>query len=158
MKLLVAIDESDESRRALREVARRPWPSAAVFRVLNVMSADPAAPPRDVPVPSAPLSEVPAWPAGTQRTREMWHARAQRIAEAGAEILVAVGLPAEAIFRDGAAGPEIVAEARAWRADLIVLGARRHGLVHRVVVGSVASYVLQHAPCSVEVIREPDYD
>jgi nucleotide-binding universal stress UspA family protein len=49
-------------------------------------------------------------------------------------------------------GRRIVAAARRHHADVIVLGARGSGLVHRLL-GSVSSYVVSHAPVSVIVVR-----
>jgi nucleotide-binding universal stress UspA family protein len=158
MKILVAIDDSDDAQLVLREIPRRPWPAPSEFRVLCVMASDPAKAPPTVPVPSAPLSEVPAWPVGTLRVRETLDALAMRTAQRGADALTAAGLPATAIIREGAPGPEIIAEARECRADLIIVGSRRRGLVARILLGSVATYVLHHAACSIEVVREPHYD
>jgi len=49
-------------------------------------------------------------------------------------------------------GRRIVEAARREDADMIVLGARGTGLVHRML-GSVSSYVVSHAPMSVSVVR-----
>ena len=49
-------------------------------------------------------------------------------------------------------GRRIVAAAQRHRADVIVLGARGSGLVHRLL-GSVSSYVVSHARVSVSVVR-----
>lgn len=48
-----------------------------------------------------------------------------------------------------------IAEARS--ADLVVLGARGHSAAYRVVLGSTADYVVNHAKCAVLVARpKPD--
>jgi nucleotide-binding universal stress UspA family protein len=47
----------------------------------------------------------------------------------------------------------ILAVAEEINAELLVLGSRGHGLVHRLVVGSVAEGVVQLAPCPVLVVR-----
>jgi nucleotide-binding universal stress UspA family protein len=47
----------------------------------------------------------------------------------------------------------IVDEARKWSADLIVLGSHGHTGMKRLLLGSVASSVVSHAPCSVEIVR-----
>jgi nucleotide-binding universal stress UspA family protein len=51
----------------------------------------------------------------------------------------------------GKAADAIVAEADAWGADLIVLGAPRRGEFATRLFGSVSLRVLQHAPCPVLV-------
>jgi nucleotide-binding universal stress UspA family protein len=158
VKLLVAVSESEETDFAVREIARRPWPAGTRARVISVMTQDPAAAPQGVPVPSAPLSEVPPWPAGTLRTRAVLDAQTREIAEASAAVLSAAGLITEVVVRDGTPGSEIIEEARTWRADLIILGSRQRGPVSRFLLGSVASYVLNHSPCSIEVVREPHFD
>ena len=56
---------------------------------------------------------------------------------------VAVGHPAE----------QIVRRAEDWPADLIVVGHRGRTLFERWLVGSVAKYVINHAPCTVLVAR-----
>jgi nucleotide-binding universal stress UspA family protein len=48
----------------------------------------------------------------------------------------------------------ILDEAKAWGADLIVLGSHgRHGL-DRMLMGSVSESVALYAHCSVEVVRQ----
>jgi len=49
-------------------------------------------------------------------------------------------------------GRRIVAAAQRYGADVIVLGARGSGLVHRLL-GSVSGYVVSHARVSVSVVR-----
>lgn len=47
----------------------------------------------------------------------------------------------------------IVEEAGNWGADLIVMGSHGYGFWKRALLGSVSSSVVQHAPCSVLVVR-----
>lgn len=56
---------------------------------------------------------------------------------------VVIGHPAE----------RIVIEAEKWRADLIIVGHRGHGLMGRWLLGSVAKQVMHHATCAVLVAR-----
>ncbi|HEX6912569.1 MAG TPA: universal stress protein, partial [Longimicrobium sp.] len=58
----------------------------------------------------------------------------------------------EACVRSGDAASEIVHEARAWDADLLVLGTHGRRGASRVFLGSVAETVLRNAPCAVLVI------
>jgi len=61
-------------------------------------------------------------------------------------------LQVEPVVRTGMAADEIMAEAKAWGADLVVTGTHgRSGFSH-LVLGSVAESVLRHAPCSVLVV------
>ena len=64
------------------------------------------------------------------------------------------GLSAAADRREGDAATEILAAARASDADLIVIGTHGRTGLPRLVLGSVARNVLQHATCSVLVVRD----
>jgi nucleotide-binding universal stress UspA family protein len=68
--------------------------------------------------------------------------------------LQASGLTAAADRRDGDAATEILAAAKASNADLIVMGTHGRTGLTRLVLGSVARNVLEHATCSVLVVRE----
>lgn len=50
----------------------------------------------------------------------------------------------------------IVAAAKNWPADLIVMGTHGRGAVSNLLMGSVAQGVLHHAPCPVMVLRARD--
>lgn len=54
--------------------------------------------------------------------------------------------------RFGDTAPAIIHEARAWSADLLVLGTHGRRGAARFLLGSVAETVLGHAPCSVLVV------
>jgi nucleotide-binding universal stress UspA family protein len=154
MRLLLAIDGSMESTAAVRAVSRRPWPSDSRVRVLHVVDTVPGSPPKGIAVPSAPLAETSPWPVGTLGTDVLVREAAKRLTQTAIQALEACGLACETCVRDGAVGPGIVEEARAWNADLVVVGSRAHGAIMRFLLGSVASHVVQNAPCSVEVVRE----
>jgi nucleotide-binding universal stress UspA family protein len=47
----------------------------------------------------------------------------------------------------------VVDVAEEEKAELIILGTRGLSLAKRIVMGSVSSSVLHHAPCSVFVVR-----
>jgi nucleotide-binding universal stress UspA family protein len=63
----------------------------------------------------------------------------------------AVKLSAEVIA--GSAAPQIVARAREWEADLIVLGTNERRGLSRFLFGSTSAAVASRAHCSVRVIR-----
>lgn len=67
--------------------------------------------------------------------------------------LALAGRDGDGHVRVGNAADEIVAAAREWPADLIVLGATGASLVRRLILGSVARAVLQRSSSSVLIAR-----
>ena len=55
----------------------------------------------------------------------------------------------------GDAGPMIVWVAEHEHADVIVVGSHGHGVLKRLVMGSVSQHVVNHAPCPVLLVRAP---
>jgi nucleotide-binding universal stress UspA family protein len=53
----------------------------------------------------------------------------------------------------GSPASEIVKAAKEWTADLIVIGSHGRGGIQRALLGSVAEWVMRHAPCPVLIIR-----
>ena len=62
-------------------------------------------------------------------------------------------LEIETSFIEGNAGEEIVRFAEEFNADLLVLGTYGRKGWKRFTLGSVAEFVVRHAPCSVLTIR-----
>jgi nucleotide-binding universal stress UspA family protein len=60
--------------------------------------------------------------------------------------------------RTGLPSEEIAAEARAWRADLVILGTHGQGRLARLVLGSTDDAVIRQSPCPVITIsHEPRF-
>lgn len=57
------------------------------------------------------------------------------------------------VIREGHRGRTIVDVAEEQEADLIVVGARGHSAVRRLLLGSISDYVATHASCSVLIVR-----
>lgn len=62
------------------------------------------------------------------------------------------GCPVITEYIGGARVPTILARAKTWRADCVVLGSQGHGAAYDLFVGSTAQGVLQHSRCPVLVI------
>lgn len=77
----------------------------------------------------------------------------QEVAQTAATRLAAEGYAADAVVREGDSAGALVTEAVEWRADLIVVGTRGHGVLKRFLLGSTARNVLHHAPMSVLIVR-----
>ena len=61
--------------------------------------------------------------------------------------------PAWSFLKEGKPATEIVAAAKEWGADLILIGTHGRAGIGRVVLGSVAQAVLHQAPCPVLMIK-----
>lgn len=63
------------------------------------------------------------------------------------------GVTVETSVTHGYPAHVLVGECGARKSDLLVVGARGVGVFERILLGSVSSAVLHHAPCSVLVVR-----
>lgn len=143
MKILLAVDGSPNSHIAASEVASRPWPDGSVIRVFSAVQ--PYTPPMtEVVLANVTLEDV---------TRQLL-ADANKLTHDIAKTLTAV--PTETSVREGDPRSAIADEATDWQADLIVVGSHGRTGMKRWLLGSVASAVVAHAPCSVEVVRKQD--
>ena len=66
----------------------------------------------------------------------------------------AMGVAAKVEVPQGLSPAEVIIQfAEGMKPDLIVMGSRGRGALERFLVGSVAAKVVNHAPCSVLVVR-----
>jgi nucleotide-binding universal stress UspA family protein len=144
MRILLAIDDSNDSRAATESVSDRPWPEESIVGVLSVIR------------PYLPIFGEFATEAALrsyQRLEQELAATAQTAVDRSLAILGSGRFVVEPMVRRGEPRSTIVDVAKEWGADLIVVGSHgRTGLRH-LFLGSVAEYVVRHAPCSVEVSR-----
>ena len=136
-QLLVAIDLSADSRAIAAKSAALALQWQARMRLLHVIEFVPVEPMSDALVPVVQIdNQIVA------RSR-------LQLTELGASL----GLPAEdCLVATGNVKSEILRQARALKADLIVLGCReRHGL--SILVNLTEDTVLHGAPCDVLAMR-----
>jgi nucleotide-binding universal stress UspA family protein len=141
MKILLAVDDSEGSREALRSVAERPWPAGTTVRVGHVIQR---------PHPS--VFEL-ATEGGLEGVRQEARHAAEHLVENVAVMLRERGLQTEAAVRDGDPASAIVEESKHWEADLIVVGSHGSTGITKRLLGGVAESVMRNAACSVEIIR-----
>jgi nucleotide-binding universal stress UspA family protein len=150
MRVLLAVDASPCSDAAVEEIIRRFARGDTHVRVVHAVEW---------------MKEMPlAYQFGQGATAGRDAVESRRRSFERAEALVnrvAARLERVGFHHVSVATPDadprhgIVDEARAWKPELIVMGSHgRHGL-DRLLLGSVAEAVLRHAPCSVEIVREP---
>ena len=142
MKVLVGLDDSPCSDVVLDHIAKGEWPKGTSFLVLSAVA------PIFVGAGEAAASDAIG---RLLEEQEKYHLE---IAQRGTDLLRKVGLPAEA--RMVVADPRVALldAARTRPVDLIVVGSHGRTGIQKLLIGSVASHVVTHAPCSVLVIRE----
>ena len=149
MKVLLAVDGSSCSDEAAKLVATRPWPPNTIVKVIMAVNN------------IVQMPDVWSGIAGV-KTMELAHQemtnQAKQIVESVADSLKTAGLTVETRLIDGDPRSAIVDHAKAWSADLIVVGSHGYTGLKRLLLGSVAEFVVSHAPCSVEVVRKKQVD
>jgi nucleotide-binding universal stress UspA family protein len=100
-------------------------------------------------------SIVGAWPMfADARIRLVGVGEGERhFADEAAEYLAARGRQVQTEGRAGDVAMELVAAARSWPADLVVLGFSARPILHRLVLGTVARQVVDTVTSSVLVAR-----
>jgi len=83
------------------------------------------------------------------------NAHASALVNRVAGTLRTMGFKATPSVVSGHAEGAILQAAREWKPDLIVLGSHGRRGLDRLLLGSVAEGVMRHAPCSVELVRQP---
>jgi len=144
LRVLVATDGSPFAEAALDSVAKRPWPTGSEFKVVSA--------------PEAPVlgGEYPYY--ATEHVAELTDRSvesARRAVESGAAELATAGLTVSKEILEPSSGPAhaILAAAKDWAADLLVLGSHGRRGFDRFILGSVSETIALHAGCSVEVVR-----
>lgn len=104
-----------------------------------------------------PLSVMPAGidPGTFGELYRYDHERAVEVARHGAATLAGVGDSVESATGLGRPSRVLTDAATEREAELVVLGATRHGTLERFLIGSVSYEVAVSAPCSVWVVRPP---
>jgi len=139
MKILLAVDGSDYTRRALDYVVAHEWLRTA--QQLTVFTVVP------------PLPHRAAALAGADITHRYYEDDAQLALRPARERLKAAGIEARCEWVLGHAGDAIARKADKEAFDLVVMGSDGHGAFANVVLGSVATRVLAGCATPVLLIR-----
>lgn len=143
-RILVPIDGSPTSDRGLDEAIRMATLTRARLRLLHIVDQLPFV------FGSDTLAPYTADVAGLLR-----EAGEAILTQAKAKV-AARGIPVDTVLHDSYQGRVcdlVAAEAKAWPADLIVIGTHgRHG-VERALLGSDAEQILRMAPAPVLLVR-----
>lgn len=147
--VLLATDGSDLATEAMRQ-------AVAVLgtdhRFITLAVVPPAF------VPTASVSPMETHPTLVDPVLEQQLEREQAAESATDEqqLDAVLGLTTEHLVELGEPGPTICEVAEREGVDLVVVGSHGHGILQRVLMGSVSTHVLHHAPCPVLVVRHQD--
>lgn len=146
MKILLGIDASSHCEETVSALLALPWPAGTKAVLVSAVA------------PSehlyAPEPHVVASAGGAldliaddyvQTHVDVLDRMQQRLRENGIE--------AETRLKPGDPRHLLVEMAEAEKADLIVVGCHGHTSLGRRLIGSVATYVVSHAPCNVLVMK-----
>lgn len=145
MKILIGVDGSPQSDAAVKSIAARPWPAGSEVRLVAVVELHLVTIPAIWAVPDEHyvnlLHELQGKARDALDRNQAW------FASTCPDLLVTTEII------NGNAKATLVNEAEHWGADLLVVGSHGHNAVERFLLGSVSLSVMQHAPCSVEIVR-----
>ncbi len=144
MKILVAYDGSAGAAQAVALVGAIRWPKGSAIRIVGVIE------------PS--MLQFASLPAGGHAARLIGQDAIDRFAADQADVVGRLSEPGRdvdaVLLRDRPASG-LVAHAREFSADLLVVGSRGHGPIESLLLGSVAAEVVDHAGIPVLAARRP---
>lgn len=145
-RILVPVDGSPTARRGLQEAIKLARLTGARLRLMHVVDE---------------LALASGLEAATMMTGDML----QLLRQGGERLLAKeraraekAGVAADSVLADSLAGricDQVVAQAKAWRADLIVLGTHGRRGVGRLLLGSDAEMIVRLATVPVLLVRAP---
>lgn len=143
MKVLIGVDDSPCSQAALDYVRKTPWPEGTTVVIVSSVAL-----PRSAALATAaPAGFEPGpWLDALTKAHE-------EVLSRDGKLLESAGLEVESHLLQGDPGERLIEEARQRDIDLIVVGSHGRTGLGKLVMGSVASHVVTHAPCSVLVVR-----
>jgi nucleotide-binding universal stress UspA family protein len=142
MRVLLAHDGSPGATGAAELAESISWPAESVLRVVSVIE-------QLVPI-ADPLGRAPGMSPDLDAEIATF---ADNTVRDSVERLRASGRSVEGDVLHGRAASVIVEQAAEMRADLVIVGSRGHGTIMSLLLGSVSSEVVDHAPCPVLVAR-----
>ena len=153
IRILIGNDGSLAAQAAIRSIASRSWPKDTEVEIISaVQTLVPGT--AATSLEASTYAQEPAYSV-IRDADERERARLHKVGEDSAKILEQAGLNATSLVMDGDPRDLILTEAEASQAAVIFLGARGLGSMERLLLGSVSTHIVVHAPCSVEVVRQP---
>ena len=142
--ILVPIDFSDTSLKALRYAVRMAEQFGATITLLNVVE----------PIATPDFTYHPLM-LETDEIKAAAQSRLERVAQ---QWQLPKALLERTVVRYGAPFAEITEAARTLKVDLIILTTHGYTGLKHVFLGSTAERVVRHAPCPVLTVREKEHE
>lgn len=137
LRILIGLDCSAGAEKAVRKVLKRAWPAGTELRVVAV----------DDGVSTITTDSISVENLHVREDFSVMEGKVIKLAEAK-------GLTISAAIKEGDPERILIAEARAWDADCIVVGSRRiKNSLWGLFGNSVSAGLAAHAQCSVEIVR-----
>jgi nucleotide-binding universal stress UspA family protein len=145
VKIVLGVDGSSDAALAVSAVAARRWPQGSEVRVISVIDVRVSVSFAGVEPLAATWMNDGALPQEAAMSEDALRRVAREIERPGLTVStnVLIGDPKHAL----------VEEAETWNADCIIVGAKGHSRLERVILGSVSASVATRAHCSVEIVR-----
>jgi len=151
-RILVAVDGSEQSKKALNQALELAQKFSAKITLIHVYSAAvPLVPAADTF--TTPSVTTPASVEMAARILEEAKQMGKQILDEADKSAKEIGISAEKVLKEGDAVKEIVALAEQGRFDLIVVGHRGWSKLKELLLGAVSEGVSHKAPCPVLIVK-----
>jgi nucleotide-binding universal stress UspA family protein len=144
LRTIIALDSARDAMTTIRAAAHRSWPVGSAIHLLSALNL--ALTGYDALLQYINPADLIG---GSSEELDALHAR---IDEA-TELLKPTGATITSEIRIGTAVSAILDVAQGWGADTIMVCARGHRFLDRLVLGSVSASLARRAGCSIEVVR-----
>lgn len=139
MKLLIPVDGSERSHRAVQHVIDTFDHSGATqVRLINVQ-------------PEVPFARK--WRLKAEDIHGEQQRQGRRALRHARTLLDQAGIEHDARIESGPAAETIIRHAQRWKCDIVIMGTRGVGATPNLVLGSVAMKVAQSSPCAVTLVN-----
>lgn len=146
MKILLAVDDSAASEAAITRLIDQMKAQSTEVRLLHVLDPYPERLAKRIG-----SHDFPDFAAARMKQR----ASAEQLLERTSKRFRSAGFWVSSSIEEGDPRAVILEEAKAWRANLLVLGSRQPKVkgIRHFFSGSISEDVARDAPCSVEIVR-----
>jgi len=138
-KILVPVDGSDNSYRALEAALVLSEKLGSNISVINVME--------QVPITHIESEKL------LSELLEAYKKENQEILSKCSDIARQKGIAIKTVLLQGNPAPVILDYSKKENFDLVIMGSRGMGKFKELIIGSVSSKIVHHSPCAIMIIR-----